>query len=42
MRLVEFGVAEKELKSKYSHFLLIENEWPQINLDALIYDWIRI
>ena len=40
--LIKFGVPESEIKSKTSCFLVIENEWPLISIDAFIYDWNRI
>ena len=42
IRLADMGVPEKEIKSKHTCFLYVENEWPSICLDGLIYDWNRI
>ena len=41
-KLVEFGVPKKEIQSKDTCFLYIQEEWPMLNLDALLYDWLRI
>ena len=37
--LVEFGAPEKEVYSKESCFLYLENDHPRLSLDSLIYDW---
>ena len=36
------GVPEKEVKSKDTCFLLIQQDWPRLQIDALMYDWNRI